>query len=184
MDIRDPKPLRWFTLLFRDQYTLALSSHLSLDAVSVSKSTQRTLAGSLFDGLPLPVGLSTSFTPPTVTPAETTARILQELQIAPITAVTDFLSSVLEVSRACLERTYGHKFVQSSRVEYVLTIPTIGGDSTKDLMVQAAEKAGFGSHRRDFNILSELESAATYTLKVVQPNGINVSVPNYTIPKH
>jgi hypothetical protein len=43
-------------------------------------------------------------------------------------------------------------------------------------MVQAAQKAGFGSHRVNFNLVSEPESAAAYTLKAIQPNDLNVSV--------
>jgi molecular chaperone DnaK (HSP70) len=122
--------------------------------------------------------LATSFTPPTITPAQKTAHALQELQIDPVTVVTDFLSSVLKITTESIERTYEARWVQESAVEYVLTVPAIWSDSAKALMVKAAEEAGFGVHRVDFNLVSEPESAAAYTLKAIQPNDLNVSVPN------
>jgi len=47
-------------------------------------------------------------------------------------------------------------------------------DSAKYLMVQAAEKAGFGKHRTDFNLINEPESAAAYTLREIQYNKASV----------
>jgi molecular chaperone DnaK (HSP70) len=90
--------------------------------------------------------------------------------------VSDFLKSVLEITKSSIERTYDTRFVYDSTVEYVLTIPAIWSDSAKSLMVQAAESAGFGSHRDDFNLVSEAESAAAYTLKAIQPNNLKESI--------
>ncbi|CCX17465.1 Protein of unknown function [Pyronema omphalodes CBS 100304] len=42
-------------------------------------------------------------------------------------------------------------------------------------MIKATEKAGFGSHRVNFILVSEPESAAAYTLQH-QPNILNVSI--------
>jgi molecular chaperone DnaK (HSP70) len=113
---------------------------------------------------------------PTTTPVQKTVQTLQQLQIPPVTVVSDFLKSVLEITTASIKRTYGAQLVRDSTVEYVLTIPAIWSDSAKALMVQAAESAGFGSHRDDFNLVSEPESAAAYTLKTIQLNNLNASI--------
>jgi hypothetical protein len=104
--------------------------------------------------------------------------MLRGLQISPVTVVADFLSSVLKVTTESIERTYQTLWVRESTVEYVLTVPAIWSDSAKNLMVQAAGKAGFGTHRVDFNLISEPESAAAYTLKAIEPNDLNASVPS------
>jgi len=74
--------------------------------------------------------------------------------------IADFLSSVRKVSEACIERTYGGNWIGGLKISYVLTVPAIWSDSAKDLMVRAAEEAGFGMHREDFNLVSEPEAAA------------------------
>jgi len=121
-------------------------------------------------------GPSISSIHPKATPADKTARKLQEFEIEPVTVVTDFLRSVLEITKASMERTYNTQWVQSSATEYVLTVPAIWSDAAKALMIDAAENAGFGTHREDFNFIGEPESAAAYTLRAIQPNNLNVSV--------
>lgn len=74
---------------------------------------------------------------------------------------------------------YISDLVQDSKVEYILTIPAIWSDSAKALMVKAAENAGFGSHQVDFNLISELECAAAYTLKETGPNNLKARVLYY-----
>ena len=66
------------------------------------------------------------------------------------------------------------EFVRNAEIEYVLTVPAIWTDSAKDLMVKAAINAGFGKHRRNFNLVSEPEAAAAYTLRAIQPNDLDV----------
>jgi hypothetical protein len=114
--------------------------------------------------------------PPPITPAHEAASKLQKLQISLVDLVSDFLKSVLEVTKANMEMTYGSKFVCDSKVEYILIVPEWWGDDAKSLLVKAAEGAGFGSHRRDFYLISELESSVQYTLKVTQPGNLKVSV--------
>jgi len=116
------------------------------------------------------------FTSPHTSPAHQTACKLQELQISPVTVASDFLKSVLELTKASMEIAYGSKLVRDSKVEYILTIPAIWSDSAKALMVKAAENAGFGSHRVDFNLISEPECAAAYTLKSTEPNNLKARV--------
>jgi len=78
-----------------------------------------------------------------------------------------------------MEMAYISDLVQDSKVEYILTIPAIWSDSAKALMVKAAENAGFGSHQVDFNLISELECAAAYTLKETGPNNLKARVLYY-----
>jgi hypothetical protein len=66
------------------------------------------------------------------------------------------------------------EWVRNAEIEYVLTVPAIWTDSAKDLMVKAAKNAGFGKHRLNFNLVSEQEAAAAYTLRAIQPNHLNV----------
>jgi hypothetical protein len=47
-------------------------------------------------------------------------------------------------------------------------------DSAKNMMFQAAQKAGYGVHRVNFHLVSESEAAAAYTLRANQPNDLNV----------
>lgn len=78
-----------------------------------------------------------------------------------------------------MDMTYSSEFVRCSKVEYILSIPAMWSDSAKALMVQAAEDAGFGSHRDDFNLMSETVCAATYTLKATEPNNLKARVVYY-----
>jgi hypothetical protein len=68
------------------------------------------------------------------------------------------------------------------KVEYILTVPAIWTDAAKSHMIKAAEDAGFGAHRVDFHLVSEPESAASYTLKAIQPNNLSVSRMLYYAP--
>ncbi|KAI5856586.1 hypothetical protein BZA05DRAFT_204555 [Tricharina praecox] len=61
-----------------------------------------------------------------------------------------------------------------SKVEWVLTVPAIWSDSAKDLMIQAARKAGFGERGMDFELISEPECGATYALNVIQSNNLSL----------
>jgi len=108
-----------------------------------------------------------------MTPAQQTAMALQDLGITPLQVVSDFLRSVREVAVASIKQSYEFQWVENTKINYVLTIPAIWSDSAKNLMVQAAESAGYGTHRVNFNFISEPEAAAAYTLKVVQPNNLN-----------
>lgn len=103
-----------------------------------------------------------------LTPVDATAERLRQINVQPVAVVTDFLERVRTVTVASIERTYGTEWVAKDDMMYVLTVPAIWSDSAKSLMVEAARQAGFGCHRRDFNLVSEPESAAAYTLKVLQ----------------
>jgi hypothetical protein len=106
-----------------------------------------------------------------------TAERLQRHRLSAVDAVTDFLKSLLEITEENMNRTYGHWAHESKRL-FIMTVPAMWGDYAKALMVQAAENAGCGTHRIDFKLISEPESAASYTLKTIQPNHLNVNTPS------
>jgi molecular chaperone DnaK (HSP70) len=124
----------------------------------------------VLDDLDLSPDPALVFTRPTTTPAHRTEEKLQQMGIEPVEVVTDFLSQLHRVTVESIERTYG----PTAEIDWVLTVPAIWTDAAKDLMVQAATKAGFGKHRRNFNLISEPEAAAAHTLRVIQPNNLNV----------
>ena len=113
--------------------------------------------------------------PPSVTPAQRTAGMLQKANLTPVTVVTDFLKAVRETALASIARTYGSEWTRTIGKEYVLTVPAMWTDAAKSHMVKAAQDAGFGVHRVDFNLISEPEAAAAYTLRAIQPNNLEVS---------
>lgn len=106
------------------------------------------------------------------TAAWRTRQTLQQLDILPVTAVGDFLRGVRNIAIESMERTYGANWIRNAAIKYVLTIPAIWSDTACDLMVQAAEAAGFGTRRVDFHFVAEPEAAAAYTLKTMQQNTV------------
>lgn len=115
---------------------------------------------------------SGTFRPPSITPALKTAEILGKFHIPPVAVVEDFLSAVRKKAVDSIKRTYQKDWVEDSRISYVLTVPAIWSDSAKNFMIQAAERAGFGAHREGFDLISEPEAAAAYTVKAIQPNNL------------
>jgi molecular chaperone DnaK (HSP70) len=158
-----PEPLKWFKLLLQDHgASTAKASEVSSSATLGSRLGALTISGS-----------SSISSTQAINPAQVTAEKLRQLKIQPVTVVADFLTGVRNVTLASIEGTYGEK--RAKKVHYVLTIPAIWSDVAKSLMIQAAEKAGFGKHRVDFELIGEPESAAAYTLKAIQPNNLSVS---------
>jgi hypothetical protein len=168
--------LRWFKLLLQERGAYD-SSTQSLGGLEDSAKSLVISAHSLtsaLSNLGLSQGPPPPFMRPSSTPADRTAMILKDIGIEPATVVEDFLSGVRECTVKNIEGSYDPEWVRASKIEYVLTVPAIWSDSAKNLMVQAATKAGFGEHRTDFHLVSEPEAAAAYTLKAIQPNELNV----------
>ena len=91
---------------------------------------------SLFDALGLhggsdAPGLSSTFVPPCVTPAQRTALKLQQINLAPVAVVADFLAAVRKTTLASIEGCYGTEWALSIRKEYVLTVPALWSDAAK-----------------------------------------------------
>ncbi|KAF8245501.1 actin-like ATPase domain-containing protein [Wilcoxina mikolae CBS 423.85] len=165
--------LRWFKLLLQDQSKPTESYERDTHSRDAQRTTARRLNSQL-DRLTLSGNTAThsAFAPPATTPAHDTAHTLENLKISPVTVVSDFLRLVRDITKTSINRTYGAEFVRGSKVEYVLTIPAIWSNLARARMVEAAEIAGFGSHRAEFNLIGEPESAAVYALKEIQANAL------------
>lgn len=158
--------LRWFKLLLQDQSKPtehyrpspgAPNSHFNSQFGELTLSSESTASTSL-----------------KITPAHETAESLKNINKPPVAVVSDFLRLVREVTEKSIETMYGAAVLRGSKLEYVLTIPAIWSNSAKARMVEAAESAGYGSHRTDFNLIGEPESAAVYALREIKANNLKV----------
>lgn len=154
---KDIEPLKWFKLLLQDNPKPAMISHpgdLLLGLKNMTLSPESSVRDNSSNS-----SSSSCYIPPTVTPAQKTKLQLRTLKMQPIQVIADFLSNVRKVSVDSIERAYERDWTET-KIFYVLTVPAIWTDPAKNLMVQAAENAGFGTHRVDFSLVSEPEAAA------------------------
>ncbi|KAL9087723.1 MAG: hypothetical protein Q9165_006490 [Trypethelium subeluteriae] len=107
-----------------------------------------------------------------VSPLDTAAQ-LRRYDKTVMDAVSDYLTQLYRHTLDTLTRRYGASFVESTRVEFVLTVPAVWSDAAKNATLHAAERAGMGS-RHELRLISEPEAAAVYTLKAIQPNHLDV----------
>ncbi|KAG5988323.1 hypothetical protein E4U54_004689, partial [Claviceps lovelessii] len=98
-----------------------------------------------------------------------TAAHLKRVNKTVLDAVSDYLTHIYEHTMATLTRRYGHSFLASTPVDFVLTCPAVWSDAAKHRTLVAAERAGMGD-RAGIQMISEPEAAAVYTLKAIQPN--------------
>ena len=101
--------LKWFKLLLQERPTGSIRTQgPTPQPGSGSGSSGDSSSGleSLFGGLGV-TELSSTFTPPSVTPAQRTAGMLQKANLTPVAVVTDFLKAVRETALASIEGTYG-----------------------------------------------------------------------------
>lgn len=78
--------------------------------------------------------------------------------------VADYLTQVYQHTQAELTKRYGDLFLETTKTQWVLTVPAIWSDAPKDSTLAAARKAGMG---RDLSLISEPEAAAVYTLQAI-----------------
>ncbi|KXL43111.1 hypothetical protein M433DRAFT_100662 [Acidomyces richmondensis BFW] len=107
-----------------------------------------------------------------VSPLETAAQ-LRKCDRTVMDAVSDYLTKIYQHTMETLTRRYGESFVNTTKVEFVLTVPAVWSDAAKNATLQAAERAGMGK-THELRLISEPEAAAVYTLKTIQPNGLNI----------
>lgn len=107
-----------------------------------------------------------------VSPLETAAQ-LRKCNRTVMDAVSDYLTKIYEHTMETLTRRYGESFMNSTEVDFVLTVPAVWSDAAKNATLQAAERAGMGS-RHELKLISEPEAAAVYTLKTIQPSGLKL----------
>ncbi|TKA36507.1 hypothetical protein B0A54_13509 [Friedmanniomyces endolithicus] len=113
-----------------------------------------------------------------VSPLETAAQ-LRKCERTVMDAVSDYLTKIYEHTMETLNRRYGESFVNSTPVEFVLTVPAVWSDAAKNATLQAAERAGMGN-RHELKLISEPEAAAVYTLRSIQPSRLKVG-DNYIV---
>ncbi|OHE97636.1 hypothetical protein CORC01_07051 [Colletotrichum orchidophilum] len=106
-----------------------------------------------------------------VSPLDTAAQ-LKRYNKNVLDAVSDYLTQVYKHTMDTLTRRYGESFMQSTKVDFVLTCPAVWSDAAKNTTLQAAERAGMGL-KSEIQMISEPEAAAVYTLKAIQPNHLN-----------
>lgn len=82
-------------------------------------------------------------------------------------ATADYLFQVYKYAMLQLEQRFGKSFVDTTPIEFILTVPAVWSDKAKNATLLAAECAGMGDNLR---LISEPEAAAVYTMKAIQPN--------------
>ena len=88
-----------------------------------------------------------------------------------VSVVADYLAQIYKHTQSELTKRYGALFMQTTDVQWVLTVPAIWSDAAKDATLTAARKAGMGP---ELTLISEPEAAAVYTLQAIQPNHLKV----------
>jgi molecular chaperone DnaK (HSP70) len=163
---RGSKPLEWFKLLLQGRDAL-LPVFQNSSAVSE--------VDELLDGLNIsPWETTEEEAPEEETPEKETKKILDDLNITTVTLIADFLRKIKETTLAVIEKTYWMQSEIGAKTVWILTVPAIWKDAAKNSMIQAARQAGFGERGVDFELISEPECGATYSLNVIQPNDLSV----------
>ena len=84
--------------------------------------------------------------------------------LSAVDVVQDFLAGLYKHTMTTLSRRFDKGIVQSTKIDFVLTVPAIWSDAAKQKMRKAASQAGMGNEHQ-LVLLSEPESAALYVLK-------------------
>ncbi|PWY74562.1 actin-like ATPase domain-containing protein [Aspergillus sclerotioniger CBS 115572] len=86
--------------------------------------------------------------------------------------VTDYLRSLREHAVSILRSKLGNS-LDSTNLEFVITVPAIWPDRAKMATLTCAEKAGFGESSA-IRIISEPEAAAIHSLRASSPHGLEI----------
>ena len=164
------KPLKWFKLLLQERNAPSSVSKnrvgptgwpLQREGMDTALAEVNELFGEL--------GIS-----PWVTPEQETRKMLCELNITPVKLIADFLEKIRETTMASIKRTYWMQAEMGTKVEWIVSVPAIWNDAAKNSMIQAAKQAGLGERGVDFELISEPECGATYSLDAIQPHNFSV----------
>ena len=89
--------------------------------------------------------------------------------------VTDFISQLGEHLLYTLREKLGDSIVNSTPLEFVVTVPAIWSDLAKDKTKKACQKAsGLSASQQQVHLVSEPEAAAIYALHGLDPHGLKV----------
>lgn len=88
------------------------------------------------------------------------------------TVVCDFLRRLYSHFMNIVERHIPAQVLAGIPIEFWFTVPALWSDEARDLTLQAATKAGFGSRPYDtINLIPEPEAAAIFTLQATNEVG-------------
>ncbi|PGH17826.1 hypothetical protein AJ80_04649 [Polytolypa hystricis UAMH7299] len=87
--------------------------------------------------------------------------------------ITDYLTALRKHAISILEEKLTVGLVQRTPIEFVVTVPAIWQEKTKEKMVQCAKNAGMAIHS-SLHIISEPEAAAVYELSARSNLGLQV----------
>ncbi|GKZ40442.1 hypothetical protein AbraIFM66951_000206 [Aspergillus brasiliensis] len=99
-------------------------------------------------------------------------RIPVPYHSSPEDVVTDYLRCLREHALNILKLKLGSS-MDSTGLEFVITVPAIWSDKAKMTTMSCAEKAGFGEASK-VRIVSEPEAAAIHSLRASSPHGLEV----------
>ncbi|KAF4550166.1 Hypothetical protein D9617_18g033570 [Elsinoe fawcettii] len=88
---------------------------------------------------------------------------------SPIDVAADFLTKLHEFALDEISKTYRAVFVESTPIEYILTVPAVWSDIAKQSTLAAAKKAGIGD---SIQLISKPEAAAVETLTGMKAESI------------
>ncbi|KAH8587270.1 hypothetical protein B0O99DRAFT_642186 [Bisporella sp. PMI_857] len=116
--------------------------------------------------------------PSQIEAAQTLATFSTKLgRLPPNRKVTDgiskFLAALRDVALDRMAADWGKDFVDSTPVEYILTVPAVWSDKSKSDTLWCASQAGFGPMEK-IRLITEPEAAAVYTF---------TTLPEYSVKK-
>lgn len=79
-------------------------------------------------------------------------------------AITDYLTCIMRHIKQDLVKRFGTRMIETTTIDFVLTVPAIWTDAAKDATLRVAEKAGMGTN---LYMISEPEAAAIYALRTM-----------------
>lgn len=84
--------------------------------------------------------------------------------------VSHYLSLLHNEAKEELVRRYGNAMVETTTIDFVLTVPAVWSDTAKDATLRAANNAGLGPN---LYMISEPEAAAIYALKSMEHHNLD-----------
>ncbi|KAL6356677.1 hypothetical protein LRP88_10282 [Fusarium phalaenopsidis] len=91
------------------------------------------------------------------------------------TLVADYISQLSDHLLYTLREKLGDTIVNSTPLEFVVTVPAIWSDLAKDKTKRACEQAsGISASKQPVHLISEPEAAAIYALHGLDPHGLKV----------
>ena len=93
--------------------------------------------------------------------------------LATETLVTDYFTALRQHAEQILHHKIPQSALQSTKIEYVITVPAVWSDAAQAKTRFCAEHAGMGLGSA-LQVISEPEAAATYALKELDPHDIEV----------